>query len=84
MVYHIFYVKIFLYFIFNIILSFFIVITDGVFSIAKECNNYDNLIMLLNREEIELSIIKINSRGDVPDTPFGYISDTGMTIILLF
>eukprot|EP01114_Cavostelium_apophysatum_P018268 TRINITY_DN5619_c0_g1_i2.p1 TRINITY_DN5619_c0_g1~~TRINITY_DN5619_c0_g1_i2.p1 ORF type:complete len:2863 (-),score=796.23 TRINITY_DN5619_c0_g1_i2:144-8732(-) len=49
--------------------------TDGVSGLPYDCNMYDNMLMLLNRESITCSVVQVDA-GAYPHCIFGYSTDT--------
>ncbi|PRP81777.1 hypothetical protein PROFUN_08395 [Planoprotostelium fungivorum] len=50
--------------------------TDGVTFLPSECNGYDSILMLLNREDISCSTLLVSTSNVVPiHCTFGYIAD---------
>lgn len=55
-----------------------VVITSGV-CVLPDCTKYDHRLMLLNREDVPLSIVQLGSQCK-PESGFGFAPDSGMLV----
>jgi hypothetical protein len=53
-----------------------ILITDGTSMLPENANSYDNLIMLMNREDISCSVIQVGTMKFTPNLTLGLVTDS--------